>query len=167
MRLIRVLGMLALVGCGIPFWHTPPQPSRAMSDPPRSVADIASVAVYHGGCFGTCPVYHVGLARTGIARYEGVCFVPVNGVYEAALDSATFAQAAAIVLSTDFFRSDTLIGLGPDMPTITITVVLRDGRRRTVRYGQAWHQGGDGIERLVASLPWHYVGPSRAPGCAT
>ena len=160
MRLVRFVGVVALGACGMPLFRAPPPAPQAMPAPPRFAAAFSSIAWYQGGCLGSCPVYQIALTSGGLAQYDGRCFTPLVGRYQALIDSTTFARAATLILGSDFFRSDTLLGLAVDMPSITITVVLTDGRRRTVTYGLVYARYEPQLEGLVARLPWRYIGPA-------
>ena len=165
MRLIRLVSVVALTACGMPLFRAPPPAPQSMSAPPRTATDLASIEWFYGGCLGYCPVYSFEVAASGTARYEGRCFTPFVGRYESTVDSATFARAAQLLITSEFFRSDTVLGLAIDAPTLSVTVVLTDGRRRTVTYGVYAAQYRAQLEALVVRLPWHYVGPA-ANACA-
>ena len=165
MRLSRLLGVVALTACGMPPFRAPPPAPQSMSAPPRTATALASIRWYYGGCLGPCPVYSFEIAASGRARYEGLCHTPFVGRYEASVDSATFARAARLLMSSDFFRSDTVRTGAIDAPTLSVTVVWTDGRSRTVTYGLHGAQYSAQLEALVVRLPWRYSG-SAANACA-
>ncbi len=169
MRHLLFLGTLGLASCGMPLFRVPPlvHHPESMPNPPESVAALASVELARGGCLGPCPVYEFTVAADRAAEYRGLCFTPLLGRYEAALDTAAFARIARLVLNSDYFRSDTLLGLMDDVPSAFITVTLTDGRRRIVGYGPSHWQLAARIEPLLSALQWRYVAPARSEACAT
>jgi hypothetical protein len=165
MRLSRLLGVVALTACGMPLFRAPPPAPQSMSAPPRTATAFAAITWYYGGCDGPCSVYSFAIAASGSARYEGLCNTPFVGRYEATVDSATFTRAARLILSSDFFRSDTIRIEAIGGPTLSVTVLLTDGRRRTVLYGLHGAPYSAKLEALVVRLPWQYAG-SAANACA-
>jgi hypothetical protein len=123
--------------------------------------------VVHGGCLGWCPIYRFQLTASGTARFEGICYTPLRGTFEAPLDSTTFARAARLLIHSDFFASDTSMGVLIDASNVSVAVQLVDGRRREVLYGPRITGLAPDIEALVAALPWHFLGiPPRSRVCA-
>ena len=169
MRRLLLLGTLGLASCVMPLWRVPPRvpQSESMANPPQSEAAIASVELTRPGCLGPCPVYQFTVNADRPARFDGLCFTPLLGSYEAPLDTATFSRVARLLLKSDYFRSDTLLGFMNDVPMAVIAVTLTDGRRRTVWYGPThWALAGR-IELVMSVLPWRYVAPVRLQACAT
>jgi hypothetical protein len=138
-----------------------------MANPPQSAATILSIEIGHEGCLGRCPIYRVALTSSGVARYEGRCFTPLLGLYEAPLDSAVFSHLARLVLKSDYFRSDTPLNVTTDVRYVTITVGLTDGRSRTVWYGPGRDELARRIEAVTGALPWGSVAPPPSRACAT
>jgi len=171
MKLLRLLSLVVLAGCGRPFWHIPQAPPQSMANPPRSVAEIAAIEVYQDGCLGTCPVYRFAIASTGLARYEGLCYTPILGTYEAQADVATFRILAGSLLASDFFQTDSIVNLVLDAPSTSVTVTLADGRSRLVQYGPFRREYLPELTRLLSVLRWQPVGPrptlDRYAHCAT
>jgi len=169
MKLTLLLSTLALAACGMSLWRVPPVVHRpeAMPNPPRSPAEISSISLNRHGCLGPCPQYTFTVSADSAARYDGGCFTLLPGVYEAPLDTAAFSGVARLLLASDYFRSDTLLGLMIDQPDAVIYVTLKDGRERTVWYGpRHWELAGR-IEDVVRVFPWRNVAPAHLPECAT
>jgi hypothetical protein len=170
MRNVLLLGTIALAACGMPLWRVPRtvhQP-ESMVDPPRSVAAIASVEIDHKGCLWRCPIYLFTLNAGQPARYDGICFTPLLGAYEAPLDTAAFQRVARLVLQSDFFSSDTLLRLSTNAQNVVVTVTLTDDRRWSVQVGPTQGSGlAARVDSVASLLQWRYVAPPRLPACAT
>lgn len=75
---IMALGLAATVSsCGPgPIVPSPPTPVvHSAAGDPLFPSDVRQVEIDHGGCFGTCPIYRVSIANTGLFEYEGKKFV--------------------------------------------------------------------------------------------
>jgi hypothetical protein len=168
MRLVALVGAIALVACGMPFWRVPPHIPKPMANPPTSPADFDAIGISYSGCLGTCPIYSVELSASGVARYEGVCYVKMLGTYEARVDSATFASAAQLVLDSDFLRIDeTMTGIISDADNVEVAIRLVDGRVRRLGYGPSFWGIARQIDLLASHLQWRFVAPPRRRACAT
>ena len=167
MRSWPIVSVLALAACGVPLWHTPMPRPQSMPAPPSSVDDFSSIEISRNGCLGHCPIYRIRIERVGPARYEGRCHTPLLGVYEAPADSQVFARAVGLLLASDFFKSDTAVGMVRDAETASITVLLSDGRRRAVTYGPVMDPRPEQLEAMVSGLPWRFVKARHPDRCAT
>jgi Domain of unknown function (DUF6438) len=94
----------------------------------RKESDVAitSVMLYHGGCYGRCPIYSVQLDKNGTVTYHGIRFVPDTGVYRKVIGK----NAALRTLHRfEEYRVDTckrLYQATPDVSSFNVTVAYTD-----------------------------------------
>ncbi len=136
----RPLGAVAcmlLVGC------TPAQNGSARQEDTRGpTVDAASrVTMERGPCFGTCPVYRVGLAADGSVTFEGIRFVEHTGSATTTIAPESVATLLRSLEADGFFSLAERYTYGEkacgayhtDAPRVVLTVQL-DGRTRTVEH---------------------------------
>jgi hypothetical protein len=99
-------------------------------------AQITSVKLERGPCFGRCPVYDVTLAADGAAVWNGERFVDRLGRFQGQVDLGDFGRLARFIQRAGFLGwDDEYVASVTDLPNYYLTV-LADGQRKTVRqYG--------------------------------
>jgi hypothetical protein len=99
-------------------------------------AQITSVTLQRGPCFGTCPVYEVTLAADGTATWNGDRFIDRLGRYQGQMDLNDYGRLARFIQRADFFSWDPdYVASVTDLPNYYLTVVA-GGQTKTVRqYG--------------------------------
>ena len=154
---------MALLSCGQPLVHfqppLPPPPFVA----PASQGEIEEIALQHSGCLAGCSVYSFSLRRRGASVYEGGPNAVMQGRYEVVVDSSTFRALAQVLLDRQFFAMDSVQStMYSDTPTIEITAVLADSRRKHVMGQDAprsFHDLAAAIDSVGVHLAWHLKAP--------
>lgn len=100
-------------------------------------ARVSNVSIADTGCFGPCPIYSVGLARSGRLTYEGERYVAAIGSRVAQLSPADFDD---LVSSLDAWRPHRP---GSYRDRIRCEVMVTDGGQ----YRISWTQP-DGVRIL-------------------
>ena len=96
-------------------------------------AEITSVTLRRGPCFGTCPVYQVTLARDGAATWDGERFVHRPGRYHGQVDVNDVDRLARFIDRAGFFGWDPeYLANVTDLPDYFIIVAAGD-QTKTVR----------------------------------
>ncbi len=157
----RALILLVLVaGCGQPLLH--PGPVRDVGGPllppPDSAGEIDGIILDRSGCLGTCPAYTIVLQRDGHALRVGGGYSGFPRCAEGTVPDSAFAALARRLFEARFFELRSLLGeFAFDVPYISISASLRDGRYHEVRGIQSppeltpfWHS----IDSLAATIDW-------------
>jgi Domain of unknown function (DUF6438) len=100
-------------------------------------AQITSISLERGACFGSCPIYKVTLRSDGTATYDGERFVDRIGEYQAQIDLNDYSRLAGFVERAGFLEwNDEYVNENiTDLPNYYLTVVA-DGATKTVhQYG--------------------------------
>jgi Domain of unknown function (DUF6438) len=96
-------------------------------------AEISSVTLRRGACFGTCPVYQVRLDSDGTVSWEGERFVERLGRYGGQIDAADFSRLASFIRRANFFEWEPeYAGNVTDLPDYNLTVTA-GSQVKTVR----------------------------------
>lgn len=96
-------------------------------------ADITSVTLRRGPCFGTCPTYQVTLAVDGTASWYGERFVNRLGRHHGQVDVNDFGRLARFIQRAGFFDWEPeYLGNVTDLPDYFLTAVAGD-LTKTVR----------------------------------
>ncbi|HYZ00691.1 MAG TPA: DUF6438 domain-containing protein [Candidatus Binatia bacterium] len=96
-------------------------------------AEISSVTLRRGACFGTCPVYQVRLDSDGTVTWEGERFVERLGRYSGQIDVDDFSRLAGFIRRANFFEWEPeYAGNVTDLPDYDLTVAA-GGQVKTVR----------------------------------
>jgi Domain of unknown function (DUF6438) len=101
-------------------------------------AEITSISLERGACFGTCPIYKVTLRSDGTATWEGERFVDRIGEYQAQIDVNDYGRLADFVERAGFleWNDEYVVENIADLPNYYLTVVA-DGTTKTVhQYGK-------------------------------
>jgi hypothetical protein len=95
---------------------------------------IVNMVLSRGPCYGTCPVGTVVINGRGEIYYDGFAFVQPQGHHKFRIGSDQLAALEALVEKYDYFgiteKVDSL--MMTDHPTVTTTVVTKDGRKRSI-----------------------------------
>ena len=122
-----------ILSCGQPFARAQPSVSAPAFVAPASPNEIVEIALQHTGCLGRCPVYDLRLRRNGPSAYDGGPNAHIQGRYEVVVDSSLFNTLAQLLVDHRFFAMDSVQStMYSDTPTIEITAVLADSRRKRV-----------------------------------
>lgn len=96
-------------------------------------AEISSVTLRRGACFGTCPIYQVRLDSDGTVTWEGERFVERLGRYSGQIDAADFSRLAGFIRRANFFEWEPeYAGNVTDLPDYDLTVAA-GSQVKTVR----------------------------------
>jgi hypothetical protein len=96
-------------------------------------AEITSVTLRRGPCFGTCPVYQVTLARDGTATWNGERFVHRPGRYHGQADINDVDRLARFIDRSGFSGWDPEhLANVTDLPDYVLTVAAGE-QTKTVR----------------------------------
>jgi hypothetical protein len=96
-------------------------------------AEITSVTLRRGACFGTCPIYEVTLSADGTAVWNGERFVERLGRHRGAVEVDDVARLARFVERAGFFGWEPeYLGNVTDTPDYHLTVARGDDLK-TVR----------------------------------
>jgi hypothetical protein len=96
-------------------------------------AEITSITLRRGACFGTCPIYEVTLNADGTATWDGERFVDLLGQYKGEVDLHDYRRFAAFVQRAGFFDWDPeYLANVTDLPDYILTVEA-GGQAKSVR----------------------------------
>jgi Domain of unknown function (DUF6438) len=96
-------------------------------------AEITSITLRRGPCFGTCPMYEVTLAADGAATWYGERFVDRLGRYQGQVDVNDFGRLARFMQRAGFLDWEPeYLGNVTDLPDYFLTAVVGD-QTKTVR----------------------------------
>jgi uncharacterized protein DUF6438 len=96
-------------------------------------AEIRSVTLRRGPCFGTCPMYEVRLAADGTAEWVGERFVDRLGRYQGQVDINDYTRLARFIHGVGFFGWEPeYLANVTDLPDYFLTVAAGD-QIKTVR----------------------------------
>jgi uncharacterized protein DUF6438 len=96
-------------------------------------AEITSVTLRRGPCFGACPMYEVALVADGMATWDGERFVDRLGRHQGRVDVNDFERLARFIQRAGFFDWEPeYLGNATDLPDYFLTAVA-GGRTKTVR----------------------------------
>jgi hypothetical protein len=99
----------------------------------RRTIPYQAIGLARAGCFGTCPVYSVILNADGKATYTGKLNAARHGTYAGSVFFGDFARLAMFIDQSGFMKlADRYAAPWTDDETVVVTVVLRDGTRKTV-----------------------------------
>jgi hypothetical protein len=159
--LILTACTLAALACGQPMFSPPPPrppviPREPYFAPPASAAEIASIGWGRGSCLGECPVYSATLHASGEARWRGTFPERYDGADTTTVDPATFTDLAGRILTSGFFEWERDQGRRIyDVPSLTISVALTDGRVKQVTGVEGLHVTlGWVFDSAAQTLPW-------------
>lgn len=169
----RLFLLLLVLGCGAPVFHAQPGAVRhtALVPPPATDTEIVALAVHHGACLGSCPIYYYSFAREGHGIREGVGFVPFPRCAVGQLPAGAFDDLARRLLASGFFGRDSMVGpVIRDVPYLTVIARLRDGRGHAVSGAMTPSELRDisiAIDSVGALVAWDSVPPigRRRPEC--
>lgn len=121
----------------------PPKPAGEAGAPPapESSAEVESVSLERGPCFGTCPVYRVTVDRAGNVRFDGRRFVADTGLTTASVPREAVDNLFAELEASGYFDlADSYRSGDPgcaryatDLPTV-ITEVRVGGRSKRIEH---------------------------------
>ena len=100
--------------------------------PEMSEADIptlpfSSIELERTPCYGTCHAYRLTLSRDGRARYEGLAFVKMMGVYTGEVDCVSFAHLCNAMERLNFIGMDDKYSANWTDDSSTILTLIGEG----------------------------------------
>jgi hypothetical protein len=96
-------------------------------------AELTSITLRRGPCFGSCPMYEVTLRADGTATWDGERFVDRLGHYEGQVDANDYERLARFIQRAGFFGWKLeYLGDVTDLPDYVLTVVAGN-KTKTVR----------------------------------
>lgn len=96
-------------------------------------AEVTSITLRRGACFGTCPIYEVTLNADGTATWDGERFVDRLGQYKGEVDLNDYRRLAGFVQRAGFFSWDPeYVADVTDLPDYILTVAA-GGQTKSVR----------------------------------
>jgi hypothetical protein len=99
------------------------------------VAEIESVSLRRGACYGPCPIYQVTLRRDGTATWHGDTFSQRLGDYRGEVFEEDFVKLAGFIEQSGFFEwADRYEVEVTDNPEYELEVERGDERRKVVQY---------------------------------
>jgi hypothetical protein len=128
-------------------------------------AEITSVTLQRGPCFGMCPVYEVTLAADGTATWSGERFVDRVGSYQGQVDLNDYGRLVRFIQRAGFsgWDAEYVAADVTDLPNYYLTAEA-GGRAKTVRqYGM--DQPPDFwviaalVDRLAEAVAWTAATP--------
>ena len=126
----------------------------------RDGAAIEAITLERGQCYGSCPVYAVTFRRDGTASWHGKLFTLPRGDEAGEIDGQAFTELAGFIERAGFFgwasMYETEISC---VPAYALTVVVADGRSKTVRQTGTSDPPGFGaigrrIDECARDLGW-------------
>lgn len=96
-------------------------------------AEITSITLRRGPCFGSCPVYEIALAADGTATWNGERFVERLGRYQGQVDLNDYGRLARFMQRAGFLDwAPEYLANVTDLPDYFLSVVA-GGQTKTVR----------------------------------
>ena len=96
-------------------------------------AEINSMTLRRGACFGSCPIYAVTLAADGLADWDGERFVDRLGRYQGQVDLNDYERIARFIQRAGFFSWEPeYLANVTDLPDYFLTVEAGN-QTKTVR----------------------------------
>ena len=96
-------------------------------------AEVTSITLRRGACFGTCPIYEVTLNADGTASWDGERFVDRVGQYKGEVDPNDYRRLGGFVQRAGFFGWDPeYVADVTDLPDYVLTVAA-GGQTKSVR----------------------------------
>ncbi len=109
-----------------------------MSEAVIPTLPFSSIELERTPCFGTCQAYRLTLSRDGRARYEGLAFVKMMGVYTGEVDCVSFAHLCNAMERLNFIGMDDKYYASWTDDLSTILTLIGDGTnlvKRVDEYG--------------------------------
>ena len=136
-------------------------------------AEITSVTLRRGACFGTCPVYEVTLAADGSAAWNGERFVDRIGSYQGQVDLNDYGRLARFIQRAGFLGWDDeyVAGNVTDLPNYYLTVQTGADSKTVRQYGvdepaDFWVIAAL-VDHLAEAVDWTAVASSPPAATAT
>lgn len=111
-------------------------------------AEMTSIALQRGGCYGECPIYNVSFNKDGTIIYNGKMFVENIGRYRVE-KKFDFNLLRELVIEADFFNlEDEYLSAITDVPTVKVIVNTSKGSKTISENGQ----GPNELKRIQLTL---------------
>jgi hypothetical protein len=97
----------------------------------KMVTDPAQVSpkivLSKGACFGDCPVYTLTIYNSGLVKFNGVRYTPMDGKHEKQLDEATYTDLIKTFDQANLWQFEDLYDMDiADLPTTTLSYADKD-----------------------------------------
>lgn len=113
--------------------------------------DIDKIEFKAEPCFGTCPVFDMKIANSGVASFNAVMFNKIQGRFKTVIDISKIDSINLLLGKASFLRLDNKYSVNiTDQPTYTLIVKLKNGQTKTiVDYGPS---GPDKLKKVYKFL---------------
>ncbi|MFW5795254.1 MAG: DUF6438 domain-containing protein [Bacillota bacterium] len=94
------------------------------------------ITLSRGSCYGSCPAYKLEIYSDGKVKYEGDRFVKVTGTKIWYIDDIAIKKLNNLITNYGYFdmlKSENPNSFITDLPTITTSVEMMDGKKRTIK----------------------------------
>jgi hypothetical protein len=140
-----ILFLLLIIGFFLFFIH----PSKPVEQPESTNVVIT---MQRTGCFGTCPSYIVAIYGEGRVWYSGQNYVAVTGDQTRQIPQEKVWDLVGEFLKISFANLEgEYRALGPDAPTITITITIGGSFYEVIEHGTAPQEIKD-LERKIDEI---------------
>jgi len=112
-----------------------------------SKSNISKIEFQADACFGTCPIFTMVILNDGTATYDAKEYNKQEGQFKTTIRQKQLDSLIRLFQQVDFFDlKNNYRAPMTDQPTYTLTVTLKDGKKKTIEdYGPS---GPAGLERI-------------------